>query len=79
MVEAKKSREKGQSEEAEEEREAFFDPVDPTGEYDDTIRRRIELHPELSLMLAVLEAAVSSFQKHVSARDHKGRRIFREN
>lgn len=57
---------------------AFFDPVDPIGEYDETIRRRIELHPELSLMLAVLEAAVSSFQKHVSARDHKGRRIFRE-
>jgi len=58
--------------------EVFFDPVDPIGEYDETVRRRIELHPELSLMFAVLEDAVSSFQKHVSARDQKGRDIFRK-
>lgn len=47
-------------------------------DYDQTLQNRIELQPELRLMSAVLEDAVSSFQKHVSARDRKGIKSFRE-
>lgn len=68
MITEKNSREEGYLERGKKE----------PGDYDQTIQRRIELHPELSLMSAVLEDAVSSFQKHVSARDQRGRRIFRE-
>jgi hypothetical protein len=52
--------------------------IEETRGLDEAIQSRIELQPELSLMSAVLEDAVSSFQKHVSARDRKGRRILIE-
>jgi RNA polymerase primary sigma factor len=47
-------------------------------DYGETLQNRFELQPELRLMSAVLEDAVSSFQKHVSARDRKGIKRFRE-
>jgi RNA polymerase primary sigma factor len=52
--------------------------IEETRGFDEGIQNRIELQPELSLMSAVLEDAVSSFQKHLSARDRKGRRILIE-
>ncbi len=47
-------------------------------DYNGTVQNRIELQPELTLMSAVLEDAVSSFQKHMSARDKRGIKRFRE-
>lgn len=46
--------------------------------YDQTLQNKIELQPELRLMSAILEDAVTCFQKHVSARDQKGIKRFRE-
>jgi hypothetical protein len=47
-------------------------------QYYDTVRRRIHLEPERKLMLAVLEDAVVCFQKHIFARDRKGKRLHQE-
>jgi hypothetical protein len=57
----------------------LFQP-DPTvtDEYLDTFRPRESLEPEKRLILAVLEDAVSCFQKYLFARDRKGRALFRE-
>ena len=40
--------------------------------------RRTQLQPEKRLMLAVLEGAVSDFQKYATALDGRGRRLFAE-
>lgn len=47
-------------------------------QYLDTFRRKGHLEPEKRLMLAVLEDAIACFQKYVSARDGKGKTMFRE-
>jgi hypothetical protein len=47
-------------------------------QYFDTFRRKSQLEPEKRLMLAVLEDAIACFQKHVTARDGKGKAIFRD-
>jgi hypothetical protein len=54
-----------------------LDPVLPA-EYQDTFRRRTHLEPEKTLMLAVLEDAVTCFQKHARARQSKSKQMFRE-
>jgi hypothetical protein len=48
------------------------------GEFCQTCPRRISLEPEMALMLAVLEEAISCFQRYVLAPGGKGRRLFRE-
>jgi RNA polymerase primary sigma factor len=58
--------------------EHFAEREEETWDHEQPIQSRIELQPELSLMSAVLEDTVASFQKQVSARDRRGRRIFRE-
>jgi len=47
-------------------------------QYLETFRGKAHLGPEKSLMLAILEYAVASFQKHIFARDSKGKAIFHE-
>ena len=47
-------------------------------QYLETFRRRIPLEPEKKLLLAVLEDAISCFQKHAFTREGKGRVLFRE-
>lgn len=47
-------------------------------QYLDTFRRKLHLEPEKKLMLAVLEDAIACYQKHVLARDGKGKNLFRE-
>jgi hypothetical protein len=47
-------------------------------QYLETFRRKAHLEPEKRLMLAVLEDAVACFQKYVSARDNKGKGMFRD-
>lgn len=47
-------------------------------QYLDTFRRKAHLEPEKRLMLAVLEDAIACFQKYLSARDTKGKTIFRD-
>lgn len=47
-------------------------------QYLETFRRRAHLEPEKRLMLAVLEDAVACFQKYLSARDSRGKAMFRE-
>jgi hypothetical protein len=54
-----------------------LDPVLPA-EYQDTFRRRTPLEPEKTLMLAVLEDAITCFQKYARARHSKSRQMFRE-
>jgi len=54
-----------------------MDPVLPA-EYQDTFRRRTHLEPEKTLMLAVLEDAITCFQKYARARHSKTRHLFRE-
>jgi hypothetical protein len=44
----------------------------------DTFRRKSHLEPEKRLMLAVLEDAITCFQKHASTRDSRGKALFRE-
>ena len=48
------------------------------GEYCQTCPRNISLEPEMALMLAVLEEAISCFQRYVLAQGGKGKRLFRE-
>lgn len=47
-------------------------------EYFETFRRKTHLEPEKKLMLAVLDDAIACFQKHVSAREGPGKKIFGE-
>ena len=47
-------------------------------QYLDTFRRKLQLEPEKKLMLAIIEDAVACFQKHVFARDSKGKSLFRD-
>ncbi|HEY3305787.1 MAG TPA: hypothetical protein VGL70_19850 [Candidatus Binatia bacterium] len=54
-----------------------LDPVLPA-EYQDTFRRRTYLEPEKTLMLAVLEDAITCFQKYARARHSKTKHLFRE-
>jgi len=46
--------------------------------YLETIRRENHLDPEEMLMLAMLEDGIACFQKYISSRDVKGKRLFRE-
>lgn len=47
-------------------------------QYFETFRRKSHLEPEKKLMLAVLEDAISCFQKYVFAREGKGKVLFQE-
>ena len=47
-------------------------------QYLETYRRKSHLEPETRLMLAVLEDAVTCFQKYILARDERGLELFRE-
>jgi len=47
-------------------------------QYLETVRRKTYLEPEMKLMFAVLEDAVTCFQKHFVARDKIGMSLFRE-
>lgn len=47
-------------------------------QYLETFRRKLHLEPEKKLLLAVLEDAISCFQKYVFAREGKGRVLFQE-
>ena len=47
-------------------------------QYLETFRRLTHLQPEKRLMLAVLEDGVACFQKYLTARDGRGKRIFQE-
>lgn len=44
----------------------------------DTIQRKRRLMPEYRLMFAVLEDAISCFQKYLAARDEREKKLFRE-
>jgi hypothetical protein len=54
-----------------------LDPVIPA-EYQDTFRRKTHLEPEKTLMLAVMEDAITCFQKYARARHSKTKQMFRE-
>ena len=64
---------------AEEKTGSLFQPdtLVPT-QYIENFRGKAHLEPEKSFMLAILEYAVASFQKHIFARDSKGKAIFDE-
>jgi hypothetical protein len=47
-------------------------------QYFDTFRRKSHLEPEKRLMLAVLEDAITCFQKHALTRESRGKTLFRE-
>lgn len=48
-------------------------------QYFETFRRKAHLEPERRLMLAVIEdAIIACFQKYASARDAKGKAVFRD-
>ncbi len=49
-----------------------------TEQYLDTYRRKTHLEPEKRLMLAILEDAVSCFQKYVTAQRRKEMALFQE-
>lgn len=49
-----------------------------SAQYYDTVRRRTHMEPEKRLMLAVLEDAVSCFQRYIFARDRRGKTLHRE-
>lgn len=52
-----------------------LDPVIPA-EYQDTFRRRTHLEPEKTLMLAVMEDAITCFQKYARARHRKAKHLY---
>ncbi len=54
-----------------------LDPVLPA-QYEDTFQRRFPLAPEKTLMLAVLEDAVTCLQKYAGARSGKAKQFFQE-
>ncbi len=47
-------------------------------QYFENFRRKVQTEPEKRLMLAVLEDALTCFQKHFAARGGRGLRLFRE-
>ncbi len=47
-------------------------------QYLETFRRKLHLEPEKKLLLAVLEDAISCYQKYVFAREGKSRVLFQE-
>lgn len=47
-------------------------------QYFDNFRTKVQTEPEKRLMLAVLEDALTCFQKHFSSRGGRGLRLFRE-
>jgi hypothetical protein len=47
-------------------------------QYFENFRRKVQTEPEKRLMLAVLEDALTGFQKHFSSRGGRGLRLFRE-
>jgi hypothetical protein len=47
-------------------------------QYFETFRRKFQLEPEKRLMLAILDDAVTCFQKHLSTRDNRGKALYRE-
>ncbi len=47
-------------------------------QYLETIRSKIYVDPEKMLMLAMLEDVIACFQKYISSRDGKGKRLFCE-
>jgi hypothetical protein len=47
-------------------------------QYLETFRRKVPLEPEKKLLLAVLEDAISCFQKYVFTREGKGRVLFQD-
>jgi hypothetical protein len=54
-----------------------LDPVLPA-QYEDTFQRRFPLVPEKTLMLAVLEDAVTCLQRYAGARSGKPKQFFQE-
>lgn len=54
-----------------------LDPVLPA-QYQNTFHRRLPLLPEKTLMLAVLEDAITCFQKYASAGSPKMKQLFAE-
>jgi len=52
--------------------------LDLSPQYLETVQRKTHLEPEKKIMFAVLEDAVTCFQKHIVARDKIGMRLFRE-
>ncbi len=64
---------------AEEKMGSLFQPdILVPAQYLKTCRGNAHLEPEKSLMLAILEYAVASFQKYIFARDSKGKAKFHE-
>ena len=58
---------------------AYFEPdILAPFQYAKANRRRDHLHPEEKLMLAVLTDAIECFQKYISAKSRRGRKIFAE-
>lgn len=47
-------------------------------QYFENLCRKTLLEPEKKLMFAVLEDAISCFQKYILAQDRRGKRLFRE-
>lgn len=47
-------------------------------QYFENFRRKVQAEPEKRLMLAVLEDALTTYQKHFSSRGGRGLRLFRE-
>jgi hypothetical protein len=47
-------------------------------QYFDSLRRQTELYPEKTLLLAVLEDGIRSFQDNIGATDTKGRQLLAE-
>ncbi len=56
----------------------FETDILPSILYSEAIKRKSQLEPEKRLMLAILENAVTDFQKYIHARDSVGRQKFRE-
>lgn len=46
--------------------------------FDEVVRRKQHVEPEKGLMFAILEEAISCFQKQLFARTRKGKNLFRE-
>ena len=58
---------------------SLFQPDTLLGEdYAANFRRKLPLEPERTLLLAILEDAVSCFQKYAGATGQRGRRLFQE-
>jgi hypothetical protein len=58
---------------------SLFQPDTTLGaQYFDSLRRKTELYPEKTLMLAVLEDGVQCFQDNIGATHTKGKQLFAE-